>query len=235
LIYYKGKIMKSKIPILIFVFSLILFCNWVAGPETIAVIVKTQGSITLIRSKTASKEKITRGTKLRDGDKLVTKKKSYAAVSFLDDASFIRIRPNSTCIIRGKKEKNKISKNIFLEVGMLFARVLKQKGQFLISTPTSVASVKGTEWITEQKFEGGTFYYGIKGVVEITNDAGSALLHENESAWVASEKEAPVISKIDSSAVPSVDEDDKADLFELEFENDAGQKKLLKYNAIKKE
>jgi hypothetical protein len=227
--------MKSKITILLFVFSIILLCNWAAGAEAIAVIVKAEGSITLMRGNTASAEKVKRGMKLQDGDKLVTKKKSYVAVSFLDDASFIRIRPNSTCIIRGKKEQNKISKNIFLEVGMLFARVLKQKGKFLISTPTSVASVKGTEWITEQKFEGGTFYYGLKGVVEITNDAGSALLHENESAYVGSEKEAPVISKIDPSAVPSVDEDDKADLFELEFENDAGQKKLLKYNAIKKE
>lgn len=223
---------KNILPI---IFSIMLLISWVAGGEPIAVVVKAKGSITLIRGDKAAKEKVRRGMKLENGDKIITKKKSYAAISFIDDASFIRIRPNSTCIIRGEKEKDKISKNIFLEVGMLFARIFKQKGKFQISTPTSVASVKGTEWITEQKLEGGTFYYGLKGVVEVTNDAGSALLHEGETAYVGSENEAPVVSKTAPGTLPLIDEDDKADLFELEFENDQGQKKLLKFKAIKKE
>ena len=226
--------MISKKVILLLAVSVMFMYHSLIGAEGIAVVVKVKGSITLIRGDKVSKEKVRKGMQLQDGDKIITKNKSYAAITFKDDASYIRIRPNSTCIIRGKKEKEEISKNIFLEVGMLFARIFKQKGKFQISTPTSVASVKGTEWITEQKLEGGTFYYGMKGVVEVTNDAGSALLHEGETAWVASENEAPIVSKTKPGTLPS-DEDDKADLFELEFENDQGQKKLLKFKALKKE
>jgi hypothetical protein len=205
--------------------------------ETIAVVLKVKGKVAITRGSQASSITLKRGSRLEDGDKLKTDNNSYAAVRFIDDASLLRIRANSTCTINGKKEKNQVFKNVYLEVGTILAKVTRQRGKFEISTPTSVASVKGTEWITEQRYNGGTFYYGLEGVTEITNSGGTALLHEDETGYVANDETAPIVQPTKAGTVPIFDEDteDGTDFFEFEFENDEGQKKLLEFKATKKE
>jgi hypothetical protein len=218
----------------IFVFA---FAATSMATETIAVVLKVKGKVTISRSNQATSITLKRGSRLEDGDKLKTDKGSYAAVRFIDDASLLRIRANSTCTIKGKKEKNQVIKNVYLEVGTILAKVTKQRGKFEISTPTSVASVKGTEWITEQRYNGGTFYYGLQGVTEITNAAGTALLHEDETGYVANSETAPIVQPTKEGTVPTFDEDleDGSDFFEFEFENDEGQKRLLEFMATPKE
>jgi hypothetical protein len=229
--------MRSKKYILSIAFLLVLaFTMSGMAAETIAVVLKVKGKVQITRGTQASLITLKRGSRLQDGDKLKTEKSSYAAVRFIDDASLLRVRANSTCTIKGKKDKNQVIKNVVLEVGTILAKVTKQRGKFEISTPTSVASVKGTEWITEQRYNGGTFYYGLEGVVEITNDGGTALLHEDETGYVANNETAPIVQPTKDGTVPIFDEDmeDGADFFEFEFENDEGQKKLLEFKATPK-
>ena len=137
--------MRSKIYILSIAFLLSLaFSGTSLAAETIAVVLKIKGKVSITRGNLASSITLKRGSRLEDGDKLKTDKSSYAALRFIDDASLLRIRANSTCTIKGKKDKNKVVKNVVLEVGTILAKVTKQRGKFEISTPTSVASVKGT-------------------------------------------------------------------------------------------
>ena len=230
--------MRSKKYILSIAFLLVLaFTMSGMAAETIAVVLKVKGKVQITRGTQASLITLKRGSRLQDGDKLKTEKSSYAAVRFIDDASLLRVRANSTCTIKGKKDKNQVIKNVVLEVGTILAKVTKQRGKFEISTPTSVASVKGTEWITEQRYNGGTFYYGLEGVVEITNGGGTALLHEDETGYVANNETAPIVQPTKDGTVPIFDEEmeDGADFFEFEFENDEGQKKLLEFKATPKE
>jgi hypothetical protein len=211
-----------------------IFYSVVSAAETIAVVIKARGTISLRRGDKAAAQKVNKGLRLQDRDKLVTQKKSYAAIRFIDDASLVRIRENSTCTIQGKKEQNKVSKNIYLEAGMLFARVTRQKGKFQVSTPTSVASVKGTEFIVEQRFDGGTFYFGMGGVIEVSNDAGSALVHSNETGFVEDKNTPPIVRPTPPGGRPKLEGEDIDD-FELEFENKAGEHKVLNFSAQKKE
>jgi hypothetical protein len=230
--------MQSKFYVLSIAILLVLaFTVTSLTAETIAVVLKVKGKVSISRGSKASSFTLKRGSRLEDGDKLITDKNSYAAVRFIDDASLLRIRANSTCTIKGKKEKNQVIKNVYLEVGTILAKVTKQRGKFEISTPTSVASVKGTEWITEQRYNGGTFYYGLEGVTEITNAAGTALLHEDETGYVANSDTAPIVQPTKAGTVPIFDDggEDGADFFEFEFENDEGQKKLLEFKAAPKE
>jgi hypothetical protein len=230
--------MRSKNYILSIAFLLVLaFSISTMAAETIAVVLKIKGKVSITRGTQAQSITLKRGSRLEDGDKLKTEKNSYAAVRFIDDASLLRVRANSICTIKGKKDKNQVIKNVVLEVGTILAKVTKQRGKFEISTPTSVASVKGTEWITEQRYNGGTFYYGLEGVVEITNDAGTALLHEDETGYVANNNTAPIVQPTKDGTVPTFDDavEDGADFFEFEFENDEGQKKLLEFQATPKE
>ena len=155
---------KTYITAIIFILFLAFTASSFAA-ETIAVVLKAKGDVNIVRGNQSSQLKVKRGFRLQHGDKLVTGKKGYAALRFIDDASLLRVRANSTCIIRGERQKDKVLKNVYLEVGTIFARVTKQKGKFEISTPTSVASVKGTEWYTEQRFEGRTFYYCTSGAI----------------------------------------------------------------------
>jgi hypothetical protein len=233
--------MKSKTNFkIILIAVLFAFSIPCMSADYIALVIKVQGKVYIVRGDDkANTVKLTRGYKLQDGDKVLTDAQSYAAVRYIDDASTIRIRANSTCFIRGKKEKNEILKNVYLEVGTILARVTKQTGKFEVSTPTSVASVKGTSWISDQKplaglFKGETFHYGLDGIVEISNSGGTALLHSGETAQITSDKSAPVIRKTVPGEVPKFDEfEETEDLFEFEFQNDDGQKQILKMKFSK--
>lgn len=212
---------------------LIVFTSQAVLAETVAVMLKVRGNVTVKRGNQTKLLNAKKGLRLSSGDRVVTGKKSFAAIRFIDDASLVRIRANSKCVINAKKEsKRNVVKNVFLEVGTIFARVTRQRSRFQISTPTSVASVKGTEFITDQRITGGTFYFGEKGVVEVTNDAGTALLHAGETAFVASKTTAPTVRKTNPGEKPSFDSGDREfDEFEFQFENEDGQKKVLKFNT----
>ena len=123
-----------------------------------------------------------------------------------------------------------------MEAGTLFARVTRQKGKFQVSTPTSVASVKGTKFIVDQIFDGGTFYYGEEGVIGVSNDAGSVDVHANETGFVKDRNTLPTVEPTKPGGRPTLDEGEgEIDNFELEFENEEGERKILNFGAQKKE
>jgi hypothetical protein len=229
-------IMKMKIKLTtIFPTILILLLAYALlyAAETVAIVLKSTGTVSLMRGEkaTAMAVKMDKGSRLQDGDKIVTGDKSFAAMRFVDDNSTVRIRANSTCRIKAKKQKDEILKNVYLEVGALYAKVTQQRGKFEISTPTSVASVKGTEWISEQKFEEMTLYHCLGGVVEVSNDVGTALARAGETVEVADDKTAPVTRKTKPGEGVWSDGTGLQDNYEFEFENQSGEKKLLKFEV----
>jgi hypothetical protein len=214
-----------------FILALILATLSMAA-NPVAIMIRARGQVDL-KNRTA---KLKRGTRLQDGDKVVTGKKGSAAIKFLDDASLVRIRPNSTCVINTEKEQGSVVKNIYVEVGTIFSRVTKQKSKYRVSTPTSVASVKGTKFWTKQEFKGATWYFGEEGVIEISNDAGSALVKEGETGYVSSRTAKPIVRKTKEGEKPNFGlEDEILDEFEFEFENEQGQNKILKFKVKKTE
>ena len=227
---------KNIVIILTSLLSVLIIFSTVYAAKPIAITIKSKGKVKVYESGKKSDKKLKRGFRLKDGDKIVTGDKSYAAFRFIDDRSLVRVRANSSCTIQGKEEDNSILKNIFLEIGTIFARITKQKGRFQVTTPTSVASVKGTKFITDHRGADGTYYFGEEGLCEIKNKGGVARLRSGETAFVADENTAPVVYKTRKGEKPSFDEfEGEEDEFEFEFENDAGDKKLLKFKAQKKD
>jgi len=227
--------LKTLALILIIIALATSFCF---AKDPIAVIVKSKGTVTIQYQKTGKRQKVRRGTRLYTGAILIAKEKSYAAMVFVDDKSLVRIRPNSILTVNGKREKNTIAKNISLEVGTMFARITKQRTSFRVTTPTSVASVKGTSFWTKQIFKAGTYYYGEEGgPTEVTNKAGSALFRALETCYVASENSKPIVKKTKPGEKPTFDDEDfSIDEFEINFQNDDGDTKTLRFKTkIKKE
>lgn len=85
------------------------------------------------------------GATLITSDEIKTGEQSIALVKFTDN-SVIRVRENSSLKIYADKNKQAISKNTYVEKGTVGFNVSKQENEeFKFTTPTMVASIRGTE------------------------------------------------------------------------------------------
>ena len=72
-------------------------------------------------------------------------------------------------MISGQRSAKNIAKKINMDIGTIRATVKKQNTDFVIQTPTSVASVKGTDfWLITDPAEG-DLIIGLEGIVGLTN------------------------------------------------------------------
>ena len=149
---------------------LLIFLNFLLGSSKVAVAIKIKGKVSLISSRDKNKTGLKPGTPLDDKDKIITDKDSFAALMYLDDKSVIKLLSNSDLIIIGERSKKGINKSLDISYGKITANIAKQKGnEFRIATPTSVASVKGTELaITSDPSDGDSFTL-LEGLIEVTN------------------------------------------------------------------
>ncbi len=155
---------------LIIILSLLSIASMsVVAQEPIGVIAKSKGA-TFHKKFNADDydSKAVMGTQLKNHDWIKTREDGFVAIFFLDDKSQLKIKGNSEMEILAAVERGKISKTISLDYGTVKATVSKQKGEFRIATPTSVASVKGTEWWVQSNEDGDTFTV-LEGIVEVEN------------------------------------------------------------------
>lgn len=153
-----------RVSILALALSAALFAQ-----DRLAMTTKVSGQVTLTKGSAAAIP-LKRGTVLFSGDNIVTGADGVAIVMFLDDRTILRIQRNSDLSLAGNVLATGIDKQINIQHGKLKAEVAEQRqGQFLISTPTSVASVKGTDfWVTSDPVLGDIFL-GISGLIEVQN------------------------------------------------------------------
>ena len=110
------------------------------------------------------------GSILDDGDKIRTGKSGFVSIIFIDDKSTLKIKENSEAVITGRRTTKDISKKINMDVGTVRATVNKQNSNFVIQTPTSVASVKGTDfWLLSDPISGDEVI-GLDGIVNLINN-----------------------------------------------------------------
>lgn len=200
------------------------------GGEPVAVVIKFEGDVQVTPENSDKSERAKKGRVLNSGDKLETGPGALCAIKFLDDKSLLRIKEKSRCVIQGEKRNNTINKNIFIEIGSFFARLLKPQGDFKITTPTSVASVKGTKfWILQFGQSGETRYICTEGVIEIRNTPGKVLLREGQTAIVTSRSRMPVVRLTQPGEIPT-DENAQGQMrtLEIEFTDSKHTKRTLR-------
>ena len=168
--------------------------------KAVAIVIKSLGD-------TKAKQKagwavVAKGSKLFSGDEMQTKKDGYAAVMFLDDKSVVKVKPNSVLKIQGTYEGKTISKQLVMDVGELFVKVSKQKGSFQVATPTSVASVKGTEFWTMVGADGATVIIGLEGIIELVNKATGQTVTVNPGQTGTSNKDGATVGTTVEGSIP---------------------------------
>jgi len=86
-----------------------------------------------------------RGETLSSGDRVRTGEKSIAIIKFKDN-SLVRVRERSELTVTGETRGSSFSKNVNIEGGVVGFNIRKQKKdeEFRFTSPTSVASIRGT-------------------------------------------------------------------------------------------
>ncbi|NQV38403.1 MAG: FecR domain-containing protein [Candidatus Marinimicrobia bacterium] len=220
--------MNNKIVIIIFVFSAFLM----AGSK-IAVATKVTGNAEFQRgTEEQDFSQLKPGTVLEDGDKVKTGANGFAAVIFIDDKSTLKIRGNSEVQINGQRSATSISKKINMETGTVRAKINDQKkSEFVIQTPTSVASVKGTDFWFVSDLATGDQLFGLEGNVLFTNILSGMSMDVTAGLTCVSGHDGSMdMGATNPSDVP-VDPDEtdggQSSQMEIQFEDEDGNTKTL--------
>ena len=177
------------------------------------------------------------GAALKDLDKILTGKGGFVAIMYLDDKTVIKLLANSDLTIAGKRSGSRINKSLDIKYGKLSSKITPQKGnEFRISTPTSVASVKGTELTISSDPSKGDSFTLIEGSVEVTNTimGESTEVKEGETAISTPEGslEVHVTTSDDMVGFEAADIEIPAKELRFEIEDEDGNIKeiIIKFN-----
>ena len=184
--------MKNITIIIISILYNIAFCN-----ETLGLVTKTKGKVEYQKfSDKKFTTNIYKGLGLYGNDRIRTGDNGFSIYRYLDDASSIKILKNSDIRIEGRIKSRSIVKNVEINNGVLNFNIDNQADEyFTIVTPTSVATVKGTEfWLVCNGPEGDKFF-GVEGEVEIKNIESGRIVMLTEDTQVLSTSNGNILSQ----------------------------------------
>ena len=149
--------------------TFVILINCFVYSNKIAVVTKVTGIAEIMKVGKKDFNDLRAGSILEDGDKIRTGKSGFVAIIFIDDKSTLKIKEDSEAVITGRRTTKDISKKINIDGGTIRASITKQNVDFVIQTPTSVASVKGTDfWMIVDELLGDQVI-GIEGQVSLVN------------------------------------------------------------------
>ena len=168
----------------------------------IAVINKVVKDVS-IKTEESDWETAKTGIILSDKDIVRTGARSLALVSFLD-GSLLRVREKSELTIYGEKSKEKLNKNTYIDEGRVSFDVAKQEDEeFKFTTPTMVASIRGTGGLIEVLEDRSTLLSLETGLVEVLARMGekqAGTLTAGNTAYVGTDGQV----KIEETTAPQL-------------------------------
>ena len=216
----------------IFLISSILFPS-----SKVAIAIKIRGDVSVFYKGLNLEQVLKPGSPLSHQDKIKTGKNGYIALMYLDDKTVVKILGNSDLTISGDRSGNKINKSLDIKYGKIAANVKPQKGkEFRISTPTSVASVKGTEFAIQSDPSSGDSFTLIEGLIQVTNSitGESTQVQEGETAISTPDGTLNVAETtsddLDGFEEASIEPPTQELRFEVEDENGNIKEILIKFN-----
>ena len=184
----------------IFKFKIIIFgvfCSLIFSKETLGLVTKSKGKVEYknFSEKKFSKD-VYRGLGLYGDDRIRTGDNGFSIYRYLDDASSIKILKNSDVQIQGRVDTRNIVKQVEVNNGVLNFNIDKQNtSNFTIVTPTSIATVKGTDfWLVCNGPEGDKFF-GVEGDVEIKNIESGSIVVLQENSVVISDSNGNILAQ----------------------------------------
>jgi len=197
--------------------------------KLIAVTTKAKGDVTFRSWDSKDYNDLKPAKTLNDGDHIQTGNDGFGALVYLDDKSTIKVKENTDFDVIGTRGKKGISKRIKINTGAIKAKIPKgSAGGFIIETPTSVATVKGTEfWLVTST--DGDQVFGLEGSVELKNTISGevVMVGINETGTSLATGQVDV-AETTPEDVPTETEEQEINEFEIEFEGPDGNQKTMK-------
>ena len=167
------------------------------------------------------------GTELENNDVLESKSESFAVVKFIDGNSVVKLFPNSILTISAEKTNGKLNKKSTIRLGELWAKVAKNTGEFVVETPTTVVSVKGTKFVLAVDENGFTDLFTLEGVVNMKNkkDDIEADVGAGQKAHSTGENEI-IFGVIEEGEMEGYDVI-LPETLNINLENDSGEKRKI--------
>lgn len=149
------------------------FCL-LAAAEPIAYFMKSKGKVEIIRERRSIRFK--NGELLYNNDEIKTAGESYAALKYVDGGATLKVFPNSVIRLSAVQQDKQLNKSTTIKSGSLYSKIYdKIKGMYRVETPTTVASVKGTGFVTRLGEDGSTTVIVLEGEVLVQNkDSGKS-------------------------------------------------------------
>ena len=179
-----------------FIICLILFA-FLFSEQSLAIVTKSNGNVSYKNYlKKEFINTLNAGSELFNNDLVRTGSDGFVKFTYLDDGTTIKINKDSELYIRGQVSNKNINKRINMSNGLIKLDVSKQnQDEFVIITPTSVASVKGTSFILDSKEDGDNFY-GYEGVVEVLNKESNQVVKLSKNLKIISKPDGMINSEI---------------------------------------
>lgn len=133
--------------------------------DSVALLSASKGKVDISRDAKAIKFK--NGELLKNNDELRTGGESFAAYKYIDGSSTIKVFSNSLVRITANRSGKTLSKKVVVDKGSVFTSIKPKTGAFMVQTPTTVASVKGTGFLTKLTDKGESMFIVTDGEVEI--------------------------------------------------------------------
>ena len=187
--------MSSKLALILIVITSLISMN-----DGIALITKSKGAIEYKKNDgTIIKDNLKKGTSLFDNDRIITGSNGFAKYVYLDDGSIIKVHKNAEVYIYGAIDKRSIIKQINVSEGNVKFEVSKQgKDDFTVVTPSSVATVKGTDFWLESNEDEGDQFFGLSGLVNVQNVESNVMLQLTRNTTIVSQPDGNIdIKKTD--------------------------------------
>ena len=216
-------------------FYLMLICLFMSSSlfaqdtKSIAVAAKVRGETELKVPGGDYAPNLKRGKPINNKDWVRTKDDGYIALMFIDDKTLLKIRENSELEIKAVRSGAGLDKSIQMAFGKVKAEISPQlSGEFTITTPTSVASVKGTVlWIISTP--SGDQIIVTDGTVEVTNNESGQTVTVTVGQTVTSNPDGTIdVQPTPAGGVPEdVGDDAEGDQLRIRLENPDGNIKEI--------
>ena len=200
--------------------------------QPIAIATKAMGTVEINKNAKPGYISLKAGTILEDGDGIRTGSDGFVLLIFIDDKSQLKVKGDSEVTISGKKIASAISKNVRMDNGTVRAQVNKQrKGEFVIQSTTSVASVKGTDFWFIANSEEGDMVIGLEGIVNLFNVISGLNVDVTAGNTGISDSNGNIdVNETNQNTIPEDPTEGDApvgDQIEIEFEGPNGEIKKL--------
>ena len=219
-------ISDKKILLILLALGLLLLlpASIYAAQDVIAFFGAVKGEVIVTRANPGKTEPAKIGMFLHPGDGIKTGADSYTSIIFQDDGSRVKLDPNTSLTLQATRKQKKLSKKMSLGAGKMWAKVSKKRGtDFQVTTPTSVASVKGTSFGLEEKPFPETILWVLSDQVELSNGLQTIIVNQGQKA--VSTADGIIVGTIGDAGCDLVDQGEHK--IRMQFEDSSGNTKDL--------